>query len=293
MEVGEGKVTEKEKDLQWHPAFFASIQIELAKEAHKLIFENEHTLSTKPMLIDVVIIKKNSDDKIQKNIGRIFRKYNIIEYKSPTDYLSVDDFYKVYGYTCFYKSAAKNENQIPVDELTITFVCKNYPYKFMEHLQKSRKNTMRKVEKGIYYIYGDIFPIQVIVTSRLSKDVNLWLKGLTNDLKKKDIITKLSEEYLEHKRDELYKSAMAVIIKANRGEFREVSTMCEAILEVFKEEHERGLALAREEVRQNDIKSTIEVCRDVGVPQEKVLEQLVNHYHMVRDEAETYMEKYW
>ena len=69
--------------------------------------------------------------------------------------------------------------------------------------------------------------------------------------------------------------------------------MCEAILEVFKEEHERGLALAREEVRQNDIKSTIEVCRDVGVPQEKVLEQLVNHYHMVRDEAETYMEKYW
>ena len=65
MEVGEGKVTEKEKDLQWHPAFFASIQIELAKEAHKLIFENEHTLSTKPMLIDVVIIKKNSDKSCQ------------------------------------------------------------------------------------------------------------------------------------------------------------------------------------------------------------------------------------
>ncbi len=121
----------------------------------------------------------------------------------------------------------------------------------------------------------------------------MWLKGLTNDLKRKDIIARLSEEYLKHKRDELYKSAMAVILKANRGEFREVSTMCEAILEVFKEEHERGIALVRAEERQKDIKSTIEVCRNVGATREKVLEQLVNHYHMGQEEAESYMEKYW
>ena len=42
-------------------------------------------------------IKKNVDEPIEKNIGRIFRKHNIVEYKSPTDYLSVDDFYKVYA----------------------------------------------------------------------------------------------------------------------------------------------------------------------------------------------------
>ena len=44
--------------LQWHPAFYAGIQIEFAEEAEKLQFENEHQLSKKPLGIDVLIIKK-------------------------------------------------------------------------------------------------------------------------------------------------------------------------------------------------------------------------------------------
>ena len=63
---------------QWHPAFFADIQIELEAERENLIFENEHQLGTKPMEIDALVIKKKSDIPINKNIGRIFRKYNII-----------------------------------------------------------------------------------------------------------------------------------------------------------------------------------------------------------------------
>ena len=50
------------KLLQWHPAFYAGIQVEFADEAEKLIFENEHQLSKKPMGIDVVIIKKKSEE---------------------------------------------------------------------------------------------------------------------------------------------------------------------------------------------------------------------------------------
>ena len=46
------------------------------------------------MQIDELIIKVKDNETIQKNIGRIFRKYNIIEYKSPDDYLTVNDFYK-------------------------------------------------------------------------------------------------------------------------------------------------------------------------------------------------------
>lgn len=73
--------------LQWHPAFYAGLQIEFQKEAHYLAFENEHHLGTKPKEIDVLIIKKDTDVSIEKNIGRIFRTHNIIEYKSPDDYL--------------------------------------------------------------------------------------------------------------------------------------------------------------------------------------------------------------
>ena len=95
---------EKQAKLQWHPAFFAGIQIELASEARYLVFENEHQLGTKPKEIDVLIIKKENTPPIRKNIGRIFRTYNLVEYKSPADTLDVEAFYKLYGYACFYKA---------------------------------------------------------------------------------------------------------------------------------------------------------------------------------------------
>ena len=58
-----------EKKLQWHPAFFAGLQIEFGAEADKLIFENEHQLGTRPKEVDVLIIKKDEKIQIGKNIG--------------------------------------------------------------------------------------------------------------------------------------------------------------------------------------------------------------------------------
>ncbi len=69
-------MTQKKKEndaTYWHPAFFAGIQIELAEDADNLVFENEHQLGTKPMEIDVLIIKKETDRPVKKNIGRIFK----------------------------------------------------------------------------------------------------------------------------------------------------------------------------------------------------------------------------
>ena len=40
--------------LQWHPAFYAGIQIEFGKEAEFLTFESEHLLGSKPMQIDEI-----------------------------------------------------------------------------------------------------------------------------------------------------------------------------------------------------------------------------------------------
>ena len=75
---------------------------------------------------------------IHKNIGRIFRKHNIIEYKSPDDYLSIDDFYKVYVYACVYKADARAVNMIQIQDLTISLVCSKYPRKLMNHLNLER-----------------------------------------------------------------------------------------------------------------------------------------------------------
>lgn len=74
----------KKEIFQWHPAFYAGLQVELKEDAQNLIFENEHQLGTRPKEIDVLVIKRQKELPVHKNIGRIFRKYNIIgNYSAP------------------------------------------------------------------------------------------------------------------------------------------------------------------------------------------------------------------
>lgn len=235
----------KERPLQWHPANYAGLQIELADEKEFLIFEDEHQLGTKPKAIDILIIKKVQEHKIKKNIGRIFRKHNIIEYKSPDDYLSIDDFYKVYGYACFYKADTPSVNNIPIHELTITFISRQYPRKLLRHLTEEQNYTIRKIEKGIYYLVGNSIPIQFVVTSKLSSEKNLWLKGLTNHLKDMKLTEALAEDYQRHKSNTLYQSAMDIIMRANKKHFNEeVDNVCEALGELVRERYADEIAEA-------------------------------------------------
>lgn len=53
--------------IQWHPAFYAGIQIEFGKEAKYLTFESEHLLGSKPMQIDVIV--KNEENRTLKKIS--------------------------------------------------------------------------------------------------------------------------------------------------------------------------------------------------------------------------------
>ncbi len=224
--------------LQWHSAFYAGIQIEFEEEAQHLLFENEHMLGTRPMQIDILVIKKNSKRSINKNIGRIFKKHNIVEYKSPEDYLSVDDFYKVLGYACFYKADAKKVNEVKAEEVTISYVCSRYPKSVIHHCKDALHLKIEKKENGIYYIIGERFPMQILVTTELSEKNNLWLKSLTNKLKDSASAEKLVREYEKHQKENLYISVMEIIVRANAEKFDEVKKMCDALRELMKDEFE-------------------------------------------------------
>ena len=228
--------TQKEKNLQWYPAFFATTQIEFREESEYLEFENEHQLSTKPMAIDILVIKNEQNRKIQKNIGRIFRKYNLIEYKSPTDYISIDTFYKVYGYACFYKADTGGADAISIEEMTITLFGRGYPRKLIKHLKEVRGCRIKKQGEGIYYVEGDLIPIQIVVGNQLSPKENLWLKGLTNELEDQEIVENLVKDYRKHSENTLYQSAMDVIVRANEEKFKEDDDMiCDALMEIIQD----------------------------------------------------------
>ena len=89
-------------EIPWHPAFVQALQLELIEYKDVLEFHPELQLTSEPLRIDCVIIKKIKDVEIKKNIAAIFKTWNILEYKSPDDYVSIAGYYKVYGYACLY-----------------------------------------------------------------------------------------------------------------------------------------------------------------------------------------------
>lgn len=254
----------KDSKIQWHPAFDAALQIELGEEAKYLTFEPEHLLSKKPMQIDV-LVKNEKNIKITKNIGRIFRQHNIVEYKSPEDYLNIDDFYKVYGYTCIYKTEVEKVNQIPAEELTITLVGYRYPREMLRNLKNERNINIENIEHGIYYLTGDAIPIQLIVVPELSTENNYWLNNLRNDLKSGGEMKLFMEQCEKNKDSKLFQALTDTVMRANWKEAEEErKNMNDVFKELFAEEFEKCEAEAREKGMAKGIEKGMVEGREKG-----------------------------
>jgi len=225
---------EQDKPIQWHPAFFQAIQLELGEYRHALKFIYEYQLTSGPQRIDVLIIKKIEDIAIKKNIAAIFRKENLVEYKSPDDHLSVKDFYKVYGYACQYIQLEDNKN-IDISELTLTFVESRYPQELIKHLTEKRNFTVEESHPGIYNVKGDIMAIQLIDSRKLSAEENLWLKELDNRLTAPRI-QRLTEEIWRLGNAANIAAYIDAVMQANSKSVEEMYKMSERALtldEVF------------------------------------------------------------
>jgi len=268
----ETKKTPEEEGIPWHIAFFEAIQMELDEYSQDLQFTSEYQLNTKPLQIDVVIIKKSRDVTIEKNIASIFRKVNIVEYKSPDDYVSVGDFYKVYGYACVYIAL----NKIDVKDMTLTFIESHYPRELLAHLQDVRGYTVEERLPGIYIIRGDILPVQIIDSRKLSSGENIWLKDLD---KKLDLAERLriAAEIKKLGKDKTarIKAYLYVIQRANLMSLREAGEMFDIDLAWDKLLVETGYAArwearAREEGREEGREEVARNALAEGVPIELI-----------------------
>jgi len=162
--------------ISWHPAFVQAIQHELEDYLHILTFEAEHQLTTEPLKIDVLIIKKKKAVVIDKNIARIFRSFNVLEYKSPNDRVSIEAYHKTQCYGRFYAAL----NKVDINDVSVTVVATRRPRKLLTFLDN--QYTVQHVSPGIYLVEGDTCPTQIIVSEHLSDKDNLWLNSLRNDL---------------------------------------------------------------------------------------------------------------
>ena len=320
-----------DKRLQWHPAFIAAMQIDFGEEADRLIFLSELELNKMPMRIDALVIKKNGSEPLKKNMGRLLKGHNIFEYKSPEDTLNIDDFYKVYGYACFYKSNSEQTNAIKQDDITITFVCSRYPRKMLEEVTRFRKLEVRKTAPGIYYLEGDPFPIQILISKELSPEENRWLGSLRTDLQPDQNLNVLLEDYEKHKDSRLYQAAMDLIVRANPAAMEEARSMCEALHELWAEDLEKATKeIAKEitkevteevtnkvtkevtnkvtkevtnkvtkevtnkvtkEVTRNDILLFVEILLEDGYGESTVCEKLHQKFHLKKEDIQDYIQQ--
>ena len=178
-----GQENEKQDKIYWHDAFYAALQLELHEYLAVLTFEDEYQLSKEALAMDVLIIKNMADIKIDKNIGQLFKKHNIFEYKSEKDTLSIWDYNKVIGYAFVYSAFEK----IPIEDITISFVVTPKPIKLFDYLANDKGIKITEVNPGIYYVKGDTFPIQIIESKRLTAGENVFLKNLRSSLTHKDM----------------------------------------------------------------------------------------------------------
>lgn len=254
-------VIPKTQKIQWHPGFYAAAELELRSNQEELEFHREYNLSKKPLQIDLLVIEKLQDVQIENEIGRLFRKYNIVEYKSPEDGMNIDDFFKVIGYAYLYKGLGEKTNQIPLEKLTVSFFRGTKPVKMMKELVRYGCEIQRYAP-GIYYVEGMMIPVQIIVTKELKPKEHSPLKVLAMQVEETDVYN--FAEYARTFKDPGDRrnadAVLQVSVTANKELYDQIkrrdSGMCDAIRELFKEEFED--AMEKGENRLNMLYSKLE-----------------------------------
>ena len=236
--------------LQWHPAFCAAAGLEFHEDIERLELKPEYNLSKEPIRIDLLIIKEGRTGQIKNEIGHIMRTYNVIEYKSPEDALTIDDFYKTVGYACLYKGYGERVDAVPINELTVSIFRAKRPEKMFLTLQKYGHKIKEKYS-GIYYVTERLpFPVQIIVTQELEPREHRSLRILSNHAKKEDVEEFLKEvEKMNTPRErQNVEAVLQVSVKANDELYREIrrdANMCDALRELMKDDIEREVSAAR------------------------------------------------
>ena len=281
----------EESRIQWHPAFYAATKLELRDNIDELEFYPEYNLSKKPLQADLLIIEKNSDVQIKNVIGHIFRKHNIVEYKSPGDGMTVDDFYKCVAYACLYKSTGENVNAIAGDELSITMIRESYPKSMMRELKRLGIGFV-KYEAGIYHSRNIFIPAQLIVTQELKPDEHRSLRILSRKADEKDVKGFIKETlgYVTQGEKADAQAVLKVSGTANYHVYEKIRSesdmrnfLDEIKNEGFNEGKSQGLSQGLSQGRTEALEQTAMTLFDMGMAVDKIAQAVHTSVNIVEE----------
>ena len=249
-------MAEEVTSIKWHPGFCSAMELEFSRYKDLLDFNREFPLSKEPLRVDLLMIKKIKDIILDIDIGRLFKTYNIIEYKSPKDGLTIDDYIKTVGYAYLYKGLGATVDAVPLSELTATIVRDTEPTELFKKI-KSEGGSIEEKYPGVFYITGVVgIPTQFILTSSLSQDFHTCLRVLSNKASEDDIkrFIEMTSEFKEPIDKENADAVMHVSINANREVYNKIREenpfMCQALRELMKDEIQEEIKAAEEKAAQ-------------------------------------------
>lgn len=105
--------------------------------------------------------------------------------------------------------------------------------------------NVKNIENGIYYLYGDGIPIQLIIVPELSIENNYWLNKLRNNLKSGGEIKLFMEQYEKNRDSKLFQALADTVMRANWKEVEEEGNMSDVIKEIFADQFHKCEAEAR------------------------------------------------
>lgn len=228
-------------NIQWRPAFCDAMELTLRGDADSLVFEREYNLGSKPLQVDLLVIRKMGMRQLGDQIGRTLRRYNLFEYKSPGDDLNIDSFYKVMAYGCLYKAlAGKHVNDVRSNDITLTMVREEVPRSLFKDLL-DEGTTVTATYPGIYHLEGNLrFETHVIATRELPEGSYIWLKALTRSIdltEARSLIVSASDETLGVKERREMEAILDIVAHANADAFarlrRDDAAMDEAMEIIF------------------------------------------------------------
>ena len=232
-----------DENTYWHSAFLPALQLELEEYLNALLFESTYELNTKPLIIDVIVIKKIKNITINNPIAKIFKQYNVFEYKSPHVSLSLDAFYKAISYVFLYKTI----NRVDIMDMTLSVVLTRHPRVVFEHITNEWKYGIKEKERGIYVVEGFLFPIQIIESKKLSVENNAFLRNLGEDLDVEALEWAIQLESEDRKID--ISAYVDIISRANAERFKEMTEMTKSPV-LRKIIDERAQVIAEERVQK-------------------------------------------
>ena len=277
----------EESRIQWHPAFYAATKLELRDNIDELEFYPEYNLSKKPLQADLLIIEKNSDVQIKNAIGHIFRKHNIVEYKSPGDGMTVDDFYKCVAYACLYKSTGENVNDIAGDELSITMIRESYPKSMMRELKRLGIG-FAEYDSGIYYSQNFFIPAQFIVTQELKPDEHRSLRILSRNADEKDVKGFIKETlgYVTQGEKADVQAVLKVSGTANYHLYEKIRSeadMKNFLDEIKNEGFNEGISQGLSQGRTEALEQTAMTLFDMGMAVDKIAQAVHTSVNIVEE----------